>query len=85
MLKINPEINKKFIDFYREVFKDSKLSMKTKELIAIGVALGAGCGPCYEYHLKKAKDYGNSDEEIGEAVAVAEVVSSGAVRMTVHK
>jgi len=85
MFKINPEINKKFVDFYREVFKDGKLSLKTKELIAIGVALGAGCGPCYEAHLKKARDHGNSDEEIREAIAVAEVISSGKVRMIVHK
>ena len=85
MLKVNPEINQKFIDFYREVFKDGKLSLKTKELIAVGVALGAGCSPCYEAHLKKARDCGNSDEEIRETIAVAEVISSGRVRMIVQR
>ena len=84
MLKINPEINQKFVDFYHEVFKEGKLSVKTKELIALAVSLGAGCQPCYESHVKKAKDLGNSDEEIREAIAVAEVVASGKIRMMVQ-
>lgn len=85
MLKLKPEINQKFVDFYREVFKEGKLTLKTKELIAVAVSLGAGCEPCYEAHLEKAKSLGNSDEEIREAIAVAEVVAAGKVRMMVHK
>ncbi len=84
MLKINPGINQKFVDFYHEVFKEGSLSVKTKELIALAVSLGAGCQPCYETHAKKAKDLGNSDEEIREAIAVAEVVASGKTRMMVN-
>jgi AhpD family alkylhydroperoxidase len=84
MLKAGPEINQKFMDFYHEVFKDGKLSLKTKELIALSVSLGAGCQPCYEAHLKKAKDIGNTEEEIREAIAVAEVISSGKIRMMVY-
>ena len=85
MLKIITEINQKFIDFYRQVFKDGVLSLKTKELIAVAVSLGAGCEPCYETHLEKAKKLGNTDEEIREAIAVAEVVASGKVRMMVER
>jgi len=85
MLKIIPEINQKFVDFYRQVFKDGVLSLKTKELIAAAVSLAAGCEPCYETHLEKAKKLGNTDEEIREAIAVAEVVASGKIRMMVEK
>ena len=60
MLKVDPEANRKFVDFYREVFKDGKLPLKIKELIAIGTSLGAGCGPCYEVHLKKARESKNA-------------------------
>ncbi|MGB9613490.1 MAG: carboxymuconolactone decarboxylase family protein [Candidatus Margulisiibacteriota bacterium] len=60
MLKTNPEINQKFVDFYRQVFKDGVLSLKTKELVAVAVSLGAGCEPCYETHLEKAKKLGNT-------------------------
>ena len=85
MLKIIAEINQKFVDFYREVFKDGVLSIKTKELIAVAVSLGAGCEPCYETHLGKAKKLGNTDEEIREAIAVAELVAAGKVRMMVER
>ena len=85
MLKTIPEINQKFVDFYREVFKDGVLSIKSKELIAVAVSLGAGCEPCYETHLEKAKKLGNSDEEIREAIAVAELVAAGKVRMMVER
>ena len=84
MLKVNPAINQKFVDFYHEVFKDGKLSVKTKELIALAVSLATGCQSCYELYVKKAKDLGNSDEEIREAIAVAEVVASGKIRMMVN-
>ena len=85
MLKTNPEINQKFVDFYRQVFKDGVLSLKLKELIAVAVSLSAGCEPCYETHLEKAKKLGNTNEEIREAIAVAELVSAGKVRMMVER
>jgi len=85
MLKSLPEINQKFVDFYRGVFKDGVLTLKQKELIAVAVSLGAGCEPCYETHLEKARKLGNTDEEIREAIAVAEVVASGKVRMMVER
>ena len=85
MLKNLPNVNQKFVDFYREVFKDGVLSIKTKELIAVAVSLGAGCEPCYETHLEKARKLGNTDEEIREAIAVAELVAAGKVRMMVER
>ena len=85
MLKSIPGINQKFVDFYRGVFKDGVLTLKQKELIAVAVSLGAGCEPCYETHLEKAKKLGNTEEEIREAIAVAEVVAAGKVRMMVER
>jgi AhpD family alkylhydroperoxidase len=85
MLKSNPDVNQKFVDFYRQVFKDGALSLKSKELIALAVSLGAGCEPCYETHLEKARKLGNTDEEIREAIAVAELVAAGKVRMMVER
>lgn len=85
LLKTNAEVNQKFVDFYRQVFKDGVLTLKQKELIAVAVSLGAGCEPCYETHLEKAKKLGNSEEEIREAIAVAEVVAAGKVRMMVER
>ncbi|MBC7248717.1 MAG: carboxymuconolactone decarboxylase family protein [Anaerolineae bacterium] len=45
LLEVNPEINQKFVDFYRTVFADGALDRKTKQLIGLSVALATGCGP----------------------------------------
>ena len=43
LLQVNPDINKKFVDFFRAVFTDGALDRKTKELIALSVSLVTGC------------------------------------------
>ncbi len=55
-----------------------KIDEKTKELIAIGASVSAHCQPCLEYHVVKAREAGVSDELIGDAIAVGEMVSKGA-------
>ena len=45
MLEISPDINQRFVDFYRQVFAEGALDRKTKQLIGLAVALAAGCGP----------------------------------------
>ncbi|MGB2961390.1 MAG: carboxymuconolactone decarboxylase family protein [Candidatus Omnitrophota bacterium] len=80
MLRNAPEINEKFVSWYREIFKDGKISLKSKELIAVAVSVANGCVPCYKHHLEKARQQGWSDDEIREAIAVAEVVSVGRIR-----
>ena len=45
MLEISPDINQRFVDFYRAVFADGALDHKTTQLIGLAVALATGCGP----------------------------------------
>lgn len=52
---------------------------RTKELIAVGAAVGAHCQPCLSYHVAKAKELGVKDEEIREAIAVGHMVEKGAM------
>ncbi len=51
-----------------------KLNGKVKELIAIGASIGANCTPCLKHHLRLAKEYGASDQEIEEAIGIARQV-----------
>jgi len=53
-----------------------KLSKREKELVAIGSAMGSNCVPCIEYHIPYAKKTGLTDEEILEAIEVAQMVKS---------
>ncbi len=54
------------------------MDVKTKELIAIGASVTANCKPCLEYHVAEAKENAATDEEIAEAIAVAQMVRKGA-------
>lgn len=73
----NPEEFKKFIDFSSSVRKDGKLNLKTKELIAIGIAVAMGCSYCIGIHVRKAFQAGATPEEIMEAGTVAVLMGGG--------
>jgi alkylhydroperoxidase/carboxymuconolactone decarboxylase family protein YurZ len=45
MLERLPELNEKFVAWYRALFADGALDRKTKELIGIAASLTAGCQP----------------------------------------
>jgi 4-carboxymuconolactone decarboxylase len=50
------------------------LDKKEKELVALGTALGSNCIPCVVYHISEARKNGISDEQIREAIDIAEKV-----------
>lgn len=50
---------------------DAKLTAKTRELIALGVAAQIPCAYCVYVHQKKARSFGADESEIREAVATA--------------
>lgn len=77
MGQLAPEAMKGFMAFDEAVFKEGALSVKTKELIALGVAMTTQCPYCIEIHGKKAKAAGASEEEIAEAVLVAAALRAG--------
>ena len=54
------------------------LPVKTKELIALGVALTTQCVYCLEIHNQAARKSGATDEEIAEVVMVAAALRAGA-------
>jgi len=57
--------------FTDEVYKDGALSSKVKRLMALAVALRAGCTPCIIYQTKVAVEAGATKAEVLEAVSVA--------------
>ena len=57
--------------FRDEVYKDGALSHKVKRLIALGIALRAGCTACIMYQTKVAVEAGATKAEVLEAVSVA--------------
>jgi AhpD family alkylhydroperoxidase len=67
-----------FKNFNSEIFeKESALSRKVKELIALAVAHTTQCPYCIESHVKAAKKAGATDPEIAEAIFVAAALRAG--------
>ncbi len=55
-----------------------KMDNQTKNLIAIGTSVGANCQPCLKYLVDKARGNGVNEQEIREAIEVANMVKKGA-------
>jgi AhpD family alkylhydroperoxidase len=67
-----------FVAFDKAAMADGAVPARTKELIAIAVAMTTQCPYCIEIHTKKAKAAGCTEAEIAETVLVAAVLRAGA-------
>ena len=47
------------------------LTLKEKELVAVGNSIAAGCKPCTNYHMKKVKETEATEDEIRQAIELA--------------
>lgn len=61
----------------REALKPGALDVKTKELIAIGIAIAARCDGCVGFHAKAAIKAGASREEVLETLSMAIYMGAG--------
>ncbi len=76
---VEDRMKKVYFEFYQETYKKTKLDRKTKELIAIAASLGFKCQGCLNGHIKKAKKFGATPEEISESIAIAMGVAAASV------
>lgn len=77
MQAMMPEISKAFGPFFQALMKDGALSVKTKELIAVGIAVAVKCEPCITAHVEKAVQAGANRAELMEAAGVAVLMGGG--------
>ncbi|MFW6428790.1 MAG: carboxymuconolactone decarboxylase family protein [Desulfosalsimonas sp.] len=69
-LEAMPELAKKLGAQVEEAYKDGALDSKTKRLMAMALALGAGCRNCVLGQAMGALDQGASREEVLETLEV---------------
>lgn len=72
-----PAIAESYHQFTGACFQDGELDEKTKQLIALGIAMFANNELCTYYHMEEARSKGASDAQIMEAAAVASAASAG--------
>lgn len=58
--------------------KDGAVDVRTRELIAIGVALTTQCKACLKSHVAAAKEAGATEQEIAETTFVVSALRAGA-------
>lgn len=68
----------KFQKFNTAVMSEGAVSVKNKELIALGVALTTQCNYCLELHRQGAEKAGATQGEIAETIMIAGALRAGA-------
>lgn len=77
MKKMTPDMLTGFGGLFQKVMAEGKLTVREKELIAVGIAMAIQCKPCIFLHVKKCLGTGASPEEILEAAQVAVMMAGG--------
>lgn len=75
--ELAPEIARGFGGMFQALMKEGALSVREKELIALGIGLAVRCVPCINLHVQKCLQAGATREQILEAAGVAVMMQGG--------
>lgn len=76
--KLSPETVRGYMALGGAGAKTNHLDAKTRELIALAVAVSLRCDGCITVHAEAARKLGVTQEEIAEALGVAVSINAGA-------
>ena len=72
-----PEVMKAFSGLAHAALTPKALDGKTKELIALGIAVAIRCDDCIAFHVKAALEQGASRDEVLETLGMAVYMGAG--------
>jgi AhpD family alkylhydroperoxidase len=72
-----PDAMKAFWAFDKAAFAPGALDGKTKQLLALAVAMTTQCPYCIELHTQEARSAGATDPELAETALVAAAIRAG--------
>lgn len=72
-----PGVMKAFREMGAAAHEEGVLDAKTKELLAVAIAVATRCDPCITYHVEGARRHGASREEIAETMGLAIYMGAG--------
>ena len=72
-----PEVMKAFAGIAQAATVSKVLDGKTKELIALGIAVAVRCDDCIAFHAKAAVERGASQDEVSETLGMAIYMGAG--------
>ena len=78
LFKAAPDTMRAFRGLVREAGKDGALDKKTKELIALAIAIAIRCEGCLSFHVRAVIKYGAARDEVLDVIGVAVEMGGGA-------
>jgi len=75
--EFEPNLAKKFFDYYGDVFAEGALTAREKSLIALAVAHTIQCPYCIEAYTTDTMEKGCDEKQVMEAVHVAAAIRGG--------
>ena len=76
--EFEPELAKKFFDYYGDVFAEGALTAREKSLIALAVAHAIQCPYCIDAYTSDSLQKGTTEKQMMEAVHVSAAIRGGA-------
>jgi AhpD family alkylhydroperoxidase len=76
--KLSPDTVRGYTALSGASAKTGHLDAKTRELIALAVAVSLRCDGCITVHAEKARSLGVTPDELAEALGVAVSINAGA-------
>jgi len=73
-----PDLAKKFFDYYGAVFEEGALTGREKSLIALAVAHAIQCPYCIDAYTEESIKKGADENQMMEAIHVAGAIRGGA-------
>lgn len=73
-----PDLARKFFDYYGEVFKEGALTEREKALIALAVSHTVQCPYCIDAYTSESLQKGADEAQMMEALHVAAAIRGGA-------
>jgi AhpD family alkylhydroperoxidase len=77
LAELAPTAFQAFVAFDKAAVMPGAISVKHKELIAVGVALTTQCPYCIDIHTRNARKAGATDQELAETTLVAAALRAG--------
>jgi AhpD family alkylhydroperoxidase len=75
--KANPEATRAFGGLGKAVKSGGALDLKTKEFVALGIAVADRCEPCIAFHVEALINCGATREEVADALGMAIQMGGG--------
>ena len=72
-----PEMSRGFGALSKAVKETGALDAKTKEFVALGIAVADRCEPCIGFHIEAVARTGASREEVADVLAVSVQMGGG--------